>query len=98
VGRGRGIKEGFMFCVETTCFASLAHLVSSNKVWGWAIRSWDYLSSFKTLIKNYPKKEYDMPSIMKSKFSKEAIKSSTVPDCFNLVKQPKWCVSVSKCS
>jgi hypothetical protein len=68
VGRGRGIKEGFMFCEETTCCASLAHLVSSNQVWEWAIRSYTEISSFNTLIKNSPKKESDMPSIMKAKF------------------------------
>jgi hypothetical protein len=32
----------------------------------------------------------------KIRCSKAAIKSSTVPNCFNFVKWPKWLVSVSK--
>jgi hypothetical protein len=76
--------------------ASLARSVSSNNVYGRSIMMWDHISSLRQLINNSQKKSFVMAFIWKAKCSKEIIKSSIVPDCFNLVIYPKWWVSMSK--
>jgi len=55
-------------------------------------------SSLRPLIKHSMKKSFFIPSIQKSMCSKVEIKSSSVQDCFNLVRHPKWWVSMLKCS
>ena len=48
------------------------------------------------VAKTLSEKASDMPSVLKARCSKASVKSSTVPNCFNFVKEPKWLVSVSK--
>jgi hypothetical protein len=47
-------------------------------------------------VKEFLEKVSYMPSVMKDNCSNEVINSSIVLDCFNLVKHPKECVSMSK--
>jgi hypothetical protein len=53
---------------------------------------------FEVTDKEFLEKNLDTPSVLKDNFSNAAINSSTVPNCFNLVRQPRECVLVSKWS
>ena len=91
-GLGQGMKEGLHFSEDTTYFAYLSLLVASTQLLVQAMRTWDRISSLRSLIKHSQKKALDMPSFLKARNSKAAIKSSTVPYCFNFSNGPNgWC-------
>jgi hypothetical protein len=98
VGFGWGTKVGFVLWAKMTLLCLLGMFSFFQPSLG---EIHDDLGSY--FILEATDKAFSEEGIchslhLKIKVLKGNDKSSTVPDCFNLVRHPKWWVSMSKCS